>query len=356
MISKALMPELLDRDGRAGEVLGLDVGGAHLKAALARGGRIVAVRQVACRLWEGLDRLGPAFDAALAGLPAPARVALTMTGELVDLFPDRPAGVAELIGAVGRRFPDTPLKIWAGSDGFLAPEQAAQRPAAVASANWLATASLAASRAGNGLMIDIGSTTTDILPLVAGSVRFAGYSDAERLASGELVYQGLTRTPAMAMADRAPLGGRWVPLMNEYFATAADVWRVLGRLDEAHDQHAAADNGPKTAEASARRLARMVGADLGEAGAAHWRDLAAWLARAQLRRIEDGLGLVLSRERLPDKAPLIGAGCGRFLVEGLAAGLGRPYLDLASLIQVEPAAAGMAATCAPAVAVALLLA
>lgn len=354
MISKASMPQLPISCSGRGEVLGLDVGGAHLKLAQARDGRILAARQIPCRLWEGLDRLGPAFEAGLAGLSPPSRIALTMTGELADLFADRAAGVAALILAVRERFPEASLAVWAGREGFLAPEPAATRSAAaVASANWLATASLAAARAGNGLLVDIGSTTTDILPLVSGCVRFAGYSDAERLARGELVYQGLTRTPVMTMADRAPLAGSWVPLMNEYFATAADVWRLLGRLDEAHDQHPAADSGAKTVEASARRLARMVGADLGR-GPEDWIDLANWLAAAQLRRIEDAMRLVLSRERLPASAPVIGAGCGRDLADDIARRLGRPYLDLAEFIQVEPEAAGMAATCAPAVAVALL--
>ena len=41
---------------------GYDVGGAHLKVALAEDGRTIAVRQIACPLWRGLDRL----DAALA--------------------------------------------------------------------------------------------------------------------------------------------------------------------------------------------------------------------------------------------------------------------------------------------------
>jgi uncharacterized hydantoinase/oxoprolinase family protein len=144
--------------------------------------------------------------------------------------------------------------------------------------------------------------------------------------------------------------------MRERVGTAADLWRLLGRLDEADDQHPAADNGPKTAEASARRLARMVGADLADAEMAAWRDLAAALAGAQLRRIEDGLRLVLSRARPPDDAPLIGAGCGRFLVAELAARLGRPWRDLAELIAAPPQLAATAATCAPAAAVALLAA
>ena len=53
---------------------------------------------------------------------------------------------------------------------------------------------------------------------------------------------------------------------------------------------------------------------------------------------------------------MVGAGCGRFLLEPLARDLDRPYRDLGDLLAAEPAAAAWAATCAPAVAVALLLA
>ncbi len=337
-------------------VLGLDLGGAHLKAALVAAGRIVAVRQVPCRLWEGLDRLDQAFVTALAGWPPPGLVALTMTGELADLFADRASGVVALIDTVRGRLPGTPLRVWAGRAGFLGPEAAAARPEEVASANWLATASLAARTLSAGLLVDIGSTTTDLVPFREGRVDAAGTSDAERLEAGELVYQGLTRTAVMAIARRAPVAGRWRPLMNEHFATSADLWRLLGRLDEAHDQHAAADGGPKTAEGSARRLARMVGQDLGEAEMGAWRALAAWLAEAQLRTIADGLQQVLSRARLPADAPLVGAGCGKFLVAELARRVDRPWCDLAALLPAAPQLAAAAAVAAPAAAVALLAA
>lgn len=338
-------------------VLGLDLGGAHLKAALVVHGRIVAVRQVPCRLWEGLDRLEPAFAAALAGWPQAASVALTMTGELADLFPDRTSGVAALIGAVRKRLPGAPLRIWAGRRGFLEPAAAVAQPMAVASANWLATACLAARALPDGLLVDIGSTTTDLVPFRGGRVVALGETDAARLDAGELVYQGLTRTPVMAIAARAPLAGRWRPLLNELFATSADLWRLLGRLDEAHDQHPAADGGAKTLDGSARRLARMVGQDLGDADMVAWRALAAWLAEAQLRTILDGLHQVLSRTALPAAAPLLGAGCGRFLVAELARRLERPCRDLAELLPAaEPQLAAEAALAAPAAAVALLAA
>ena len=39
----------------------------------------------------------------------------------------------------------------------------------------------------------------------------------------------------MALAAPAPFGGRRTPLMNEYFASAADVHRILGQLPEGAD-------------------------------------------------------------------------------------------------------------------------
>jgi heme/copper-type cytochrome/quinol oxidase subunit 3 len=146
-----------------------------------------------------------------------------------------------------------------------------------------------------------------------------GQSDRERLVHEELVYTGLTRTPLMAIASDVPFQGRRQALMAELFATTADVYRVLGQLDEEVDQLPAADGGEKTAEASARRLARVVGADLSDAGPEAWKNLARAFAEAQLRLIHDATLTNLSRGVLSQEAPLIGAGIGRALVERLAA-------------------------------------
>lgn len=339
--------------GSGSGVLGLDLGGAHLKAALLVEGEAPVIREAPCRLWQGLDRLDDAFDAVLAGWPLPATVALTMTGELVDLFPDRRTGVLRLLDAVAARFPGRPLAVWS-TDGFLAPEAAAASPLRVASANWRATAELLARRLPAGILVDIGSTTTDLVPFAGGRVRARGLDDAERLAEGELVYQGLVRTPLMALAERVPFRGQLVGVMAEHFATTADLFRLLGRLDEAFDQHPAADGGPKTAEGSARRLLRMVGTDLGPASLEEARRLAALFAEAQLRRIQDGLALLLSRGDLPEDAPLLAAGCGAFLVEELARRTGRPRCDFADLFGLDGEAARWARVAAPALAVALL--
>ena len=337
-------------------VTGLDIGGAHLKAAQVDGaGRVVAAVQLPCALWQGVDRLERAFAQARTRLRPTPRLAVTMTGELADLFADRADGVARLLDLTVASWPAAELRVWAGRRGFLAVGDARRASGEVASANWLAAGGLAARRVGQGLFVDLGSTTTDIVPLADGEVAPGGTTDRERLADGGLVYTGLTRTPVMALAAEAPFAGRRVPVMNELFATTADVHRVLALLPEDADQHPAADGGAKTVEGSARRLARMVGADLDEAGPEDWRRLAAWFARCQRRRIEDAAALQLSRGLVDATAPVVGAGCGRFLVERLARDLDRPYRDLADLLDVAPAAAPWATTCAPAVAVAWLL-
>ena len=338
-------------------VIGLDIGGAHLKLArVDAAGCVTAAMQVPCQLWLGLDRLDQALAEGMAAIAPAGTLALTMTGELADLFPDRATGVVRLVEAIAARFPMARLRLWAGRSGFVAAGEAGVAAAAIASANWLATAALVARAVGEGVLVDLGSTTADILLLAAGEVQAQGLSDRERLASGELVYTGLTRTPLMAVARRAPLAGRWHGLMHEHFATMADVYRVLRLLPEEADQHPAADRGDKSLAGSMRRLARMLGTDLDDAAPEDWQRVAAWFARLQARSLEDAVLLQLSRGLVGERAALIGAGCGRFLIEPVARGLERPYLDLAELIPVVPAARHAAATCAPAVAVALLAA
>ena len=338
-------------------VLGWDVGGAHLKRAVFdAAGTLLEVDLAPCALWRGLSELDDALAAfpPLPGLPS----AVTMTGELVDLWPDRQAGVAALTAALAERLgPGT--RFYAGPRGFVGLSQAVDAAPFIASANWHATAAAVGHLVPDAVLIDMGSTTTDIIPVRGGQVAARGFSDAERLVTRELVYTGLARTPVMALAHTLPFRGEEVPLMAEYFATSADIHRLTGALPEGADLHAAADNGLKTEEASARRLLRMVGRDLvaGDAGRS-WganldeaRALAAVASEAQMCSLIQALACVLSAAHLPPTAPVVGAGIGRGFVARLASRLERPYLDLAPLLCEDEARALRAADCAPAVAV-----
>ena len=336
-------------------VLGWDIGGAHLKVAAADGkGRVVQVAQLPCPLWLGLEHLDHAISAALAEMPSARLHALTMTGELTDFFRNRAQGVKSIIARFAMQTPVNRTVVYAGPAGFLTPQNAVRKTAAVASANWAASAQLVASRVADALFVDIGSTTTDLAPVHGGVPRVRGFSDADRLACEELVYTGVVRTPIMALANRIPIDGQWIPAMAEYFATMADVYRLTGELPEGADQLPAADNGGKTVRDSARRLARMIGRDLESAPLLQWKQCARQLADLQLWQIRQACERVLSRTVANDRSPVVGAGTGRFLVKKLAAQLGRRYRDFDTLIDAAPDAASWASSCAPAVAVAIL--
>ncbi len=334
-------------------VIGWDIGGAHLKAARIEAGgsgaggsgagRVVAARQIPAPLWLGLDRLEAAIAEMRRDLGPARRHGVTMTGELADIFPERGEGVRRLAALMTAALAPAPVAFYAGREGFVA--DVAGREGAIASANWHASAALAASAHPAALFADCGSTTTDLIPISGGEIVACGTGDAERLAAGELVYTGLTRSFVMALADRVPFAGIWTPLACEHFATSADLYRILGELDEADDQMPAADGREKTPAASIARLARMLGRDAGEASPAAWRDLAGFLAEAQLRRIHDAALLVLSRCPLPADAPVIAAGVGAALMRRLAARLGRRcqplFTDRAAATHAPAAAIGV---------------
>ena len=143
--------------------------------------------------------------------------------------------------------------------------------------------------------------------------------------------------------------------MAEYFATMADVYRVTGELNEAHDQTETADGAEKTVAASARRLSRMIGCDFYPDELPRWQQFAENIRAQQIQQIQRGCEAQLSRHSLAQNSPLIGAGVGRFLVKQIALNLGYPYLDFSDLFPESSAQSGMStADCAPAVSVACL--
>jgi len=335
-------------------VIGWDIGGVHLKAARAESGRIVKAVQLAAPLRGGVDLLAAAFAKAKAELGGADRHVATMTGELADTFTSRAEGVDCLATLAARELAGMPLSIYAGPDGYVAPEAARRHAGLVASANWHACASFVATRRRDALFIDMGSTTTDVIPIAAGGVAARGYTDAERLAAGELVYTGLVRSFLMASAERAPFKGAWTTLINENFANMADVYRVLGTLPAEADMTATADGREKTRKASLARLARMIGADAAGVDDAAWAALAHWFAEMQVRRVMDAAMLVTSGHALLADAPVVGAGAGVQVAREVAHRLGRDYVAFDTLLDAAPEARAAASQCAPAAALALL--
>jgi probable H4MPT-linked C1 transfer pathway protein len=334
-------------------VVGWDLGGANLKLALIEAGRAVHVAQIPCPIRQDASKFDIALEEALGHCPPDAAHAITMTGELSDVFGNRAEGVAYLVDMMRRGIEGEAL-FYAGPSGFLDCIRAIEQSSAVASANWHASAALVAQSFADGLFVDIGTTTADLIPLKAGDVAARGYSDGARLSEGELVYSGVVRTPVMAVARTAPFKGRMQRIAAERFATMADVWRLVGELPAEADPYPTPDLMGKSTQESAARLARMLGRDLNEAGLLAFSDVARHFAECQVSDIEAAAASLIAREKLEPDAPVIGAGCGRFIARQIAQRLDRPYREFADLIECAPAMQEMAAICAPAVAVALL--
>jgi probable H4MPT-linked C1 transfer pathway protein len=337
--------------------LGWDLGGAHLKAVLMQDdGRVLQVFQKPCPLWRGIGFLEQAVAEVMASLEAiPGRHAVTMTGELADIFQNRDTGVQLLAECMMHCLEPVEMHIYAGPSGFVRAEAIHDHLHLIASANWHASAAYLAARVNDGLLVDIGSTTTDIILLHHGLPAARGYTDAERLQREEMVYTGVVRTPVMAVTQRLPFAGEWQRLAAEHFATMADVYRLTEELSEDCDMAETADGAGKTVTDSARRLARMTGRDLESATLSQWRQTAFFVRSKQLHTLQSALERNLSRGLLPDDAPLIGAGAGRFLARELAQLLRRPYVNSADLIDAAGnGSAEWASVCLPAYAVAWL--
>lgn len=339
--------------------IGWDIGGAHVKAAVSQAsGAITAVLQRPCPLWQGLDQLRNAVNDIVRQLPTGQyRHSVTMTGELVDLFVGREDGVRQIIATMMELLAGQELLVFAGKQGLLAVKDiTAGHYQDIASSNWLATVSFAAQKLANGMLVDVGSTTTDILLFNDGKVQAQGYTDYQRLLSQELVYTGVIRTAVMAVAQTADDDGKEIGIMAEYFATMADVYRVTGELNETHDQCATADGAEKTVTASARRLARMIGCDFYPEELPRWQRFAETIRSRQLQKIQGSCARLLQdADFSTNSSPFIGAGVGRFLVKAVAENLGHPYLDFAQLYSGDKSTLGMdVADCAPAAALACL--
>jgi probable H4MPT-linked C1 transfer pathway protein len=186
-----------------------------------------------------------------------------MTAELSDCYPTKTLGVNAVLDAALAGLAGWPIVVWGIDDEFHSIAEVRQQPQLAAAANWRALAHLAARLIPEtrGLLIDIGTTTTDLIPLDFGRVAARGRSDTERFQTGELVYAGVRRTPVCALATELPVRGIATGLAAEIFASTLDVYLILGDIESDPGDLSTADGRHATAEAARDRLARMVGAD-----------------------------------------------------------------------------------------------
>jgi (4-(4-[2-(gamma-L-glutamylamino)ethyl]phenoxymethyl)furan-2-yl)methanamine synthase len=331
-------------------VLGLDIGGANLKAATPNpNGRGVSLP---FPLWKQPDRLPAALAELIAQFDGVQEFAVTMTGELCDCFDTKQAGVNAIITAVLNVSRSWPVRFWATSGKFLNSNEARVHWDDVAAANWHALATFAGGylRQGTCVLVDVGSTTTDVIPVLDGSPWTHGKSDTDRLRNGELVYTGVKRTPLCALL---PPG----ETCAEFFATTQDAHLLLGQIPEDPIDCDTADNRAATVRGAHARIARMIGGDATSVSETQARQLALTAAERQFELVRKAVEqqtrrvIGLQRESLGVRRWAVTSGSGEFLARRAVQSLRPNFDDVLSLSdRLGPALS----ECAPAFAVATL--
>ena len=331
-------------------ILGWDIGGVNTKAVrldpdgtlharsrpfeLQRDpGALVGV------LTELASELGAAASPGLA-------CAVTMTAELSQMFRTKRDGVHFVLDAVSSAFADADIRVFTTDGRFLSVEAARQRPLAVAAANWAATAHWVAARYSTALLVDVGTTTTDIIPIVDGEVVASGKTDPDRLASGELVYTGALRTPVEAVVREVPYRGGRAAVSAEGFALIGDVHLWRGRLAPEDYTVPTPDDRAASREFAGERLARVICADRDLLDESEIAGIADAIAAEQVETVAAAIRRVRSRH--PSVRTAVVTGLGEFVARDAARAAGLDVVPLASEIGDD------ASRYAPAAAVALL--
>jgi hypothetical protein len=290
--------------------LALDIGGANLKAADGEG---FAVSHP-FPMWENPRQLVDALRALVSLMPKADHIAATMTGELADCFNTKIQGVTFILQSLSAAADGRHTRVYLTNGKLVSLQTAMKQPLLAAASNWHALANFAGRYVpkGTGLLIDIGTTTCDLIPIVDGLPVTIGHTDPNRMINGELIYTGVERSPICAISQLIPWRGRKCPTAHEVFATMQDVYLTLGDLPEEPANMMTADRRAATKVAARDRLARSICADREMFSEADARLASEALAQAQVKRIASIAVQLIARLQRPPETVVI-SGKGEFL-------------------------------------------
>ena len=302
-------------------VLGFDIGGANTKAAFLKT-QDAAVEELRTKMqyfpvWKnGKNQLPKVLDLLKEGLTESTKldgIGVTMTAELSDAYPTKNQGVNQILDCVCQVFDNVPLFVLNSDANLLAVKDARMEPLTVASANWAATGWMISQLAQDCVVIDVGSTTTSIIPVINGKTVAEGKTDLEKLQNGELVYSGFLRTNVAAIVDAVPVKGKSTRVSSELFAQSGDVHLILNNISPEDYTSETCDGRGKTKKEAMARLARIVCADTNMLTEQEIVALAKFISNRQIEQIAKGLKQVCKRikPQLKEKTALV-AGIGKF--------------------------------------------
>ena len=285
------------------KVAGFDIGGANTDLAIIdfEDGEIknIEVDFAYLPMWSNNDDLSDVLIQLIENICPVSEidaVGISMTAELVDAYDTKKEGVLDVVRKCEETF-TCPIA-YVGVDGMLSQSEIQKTPLKAAAANWIATAQIATLISDNCIFIDTGSTTTDIIPIKDGCECASGKSDFERSATGELVYTGTLRTNLASFLEKIELNGKEYRVASELFAQTADVYRLLDLITEKDYVCDTFDGEGKSKTDCARRIARVVCADLEMLDMADIVEMSKYIHQKQIKQIADGLKQVVDEQNL----------------------------------------------------------
>jgi probable H4MPT-linked C1 transfer pathway protein len=335
-------------------VIGWDIGGANTKAVFIRteNGFVEELRTEIeyFPVWKNPAKLANVLSTLKERVSNKTKldgVGLTMTAELSDAYQTKREGVKHILACAVQVFADLPVFVLDVDASLISIDDARSKPLKVAAANWAATGWLVAQLIKTCVIVDVGSTSTSIIPVIDGRVSAAGKTDLEKLMVGELVYTGSLRTNVAAIVKSIPLQDGVAHVPSELFAQSGDVHLVLGNITENEYTTETADGRGKTKREAMARLARVVCADIEMLTEEEIVQIARYVYNKQVDQIIEGLNQVHSRVKslTTEKVPVVVTGLGRdFLAKTAAQRLRvEKIIDLSKLMPTDVVTASPAA-------------
>jgi hypothetical protein len=278
-------------------IIGIDIGGANTKAA-SSDGKFTFSRYLP--LWKGADLAGTLNDIKRCAGRIDA-VGVTITGELADCFSSKKEGIIYISNIVKSVFKDA---VFFGSDGNFYGDACDHK--LFSASNWSASALCVGLVHKNVIFIDIGSTTTDLIPIMDG-IPIAGNSDMQRLAKNELIYSGALRTNLAALMSHVHINGMNVRTSSELFAITGDVYVLLDSISPEDYTCDAPDCGEKNKNGAMLRVARVICCDLEEITVDDVLDIASQVHNKQVSILKEAIEDLSQRHGL-NKAVICGLG------------------------------------------------
>jgi hypothetical protein len=322
-------------------VLGYDIGGANTKAAFIRTqkGRLHDV-QVALEyfpVWRDPEKLTNVLLTLKKrlGVNRLDGLGVTMTAELSDAYRTKREGVQHILACVKKAFPDVPIYVL-NTDAKLEPfSNAEEEPLGVAAANWAATGWLVAQQVKDCVVVDVGSTSASIIPIVNGQVVAKGKTDLDKLVCGELVYTGSLRTNVASIVHSIPVKSGVAGVSSELFALSGDVHLVLGNITADDYTCETADGRGKSLPEALARLARVVCADTEMLTLQEIINMAKCIYDKQVLQVAEGLNKVYSytKKLSSNEVSVVVTGLGKdFIAKKAAENIGvKSIVDLETL-------------------------